>query len=73
MNDPDTFLVLAGSALGALGLASIALLRAWNGWLELKRLELGGDPAQPSRSRAEVARLRERVRRLEAIANGAEV
>ena len=73
MSDPETVLIVAGASLAALGLATLVLLRAWNAWLELKRLELGGDPAQPSRSRAEVARLRERVRRLEAIANGAEL
>ena len=73
MNDPDSLLTLAAAGFAALGLASVALLKAWNGWLALKRLELGGDGQASSRGRSEVARLRERVRRLEAIANGAEL
>jgi hypothetical protein len=73
MDDAATLLALSGTAFAAAGLTSFALLRAWNGWLELKRLELGGDPARPARGRAELTRLRERVRRLEAIANGAEL
>jgi len=50
------------------------------GWLELKRLELrqkaamsGNVPAPSTGSRIEVADLKERVRKLEAIAAGIEL
>lgn len=74
MNDPASLAALTGSGLLAVGLASAALLKAWHGWLELRRTELasrGGDARRPGR-RKEVAELRERVRRLEAIASGAD-
>jgi hypothetical protein len=49
-------------------------LKAWNGWLELKRFELTHDAADrtlpPATGRIELADLRERVRKLEAIAAG---
>ena len=72
--DPLTMVVLAASVLGGLGAASIAALRAWNGWLELKRFELTHDMADrtlPAASgRIEMADLKERIRKLEAIAAG---
>jgi hypothetical protein len=60
-------------AIGAC-LAAAALLKAWNGWLELKRLQLStrrssGGSAVAS-ARIELADLKERVRRLEAISDG---
>ena len=72
--DPVTMGVLAASILGGLGAASIAGLKAWNGWLELKRFELTHDAADrhlPAASgRIEMADLKERIRKLEAIAAG---
>lgn len=72
MQDPISLVALSAFALAALGLSSAALLKAWHGWLELKRLELGGGTSGNSRSpaRTELKTLRERVRRLEAIASG---
>jgi hypothetical protein len=77
------------TAVLAAGLLSLAILtvagafalKAWNGWLDLRKLELarGGptnDPAgEPAigpvtGGRIEIADLRERVRKLEAIAAG---
>jgi hypothetical protein len=73
MDDPVSLLALSGTVLLALGLASAAGLRAWHGWLELRRLDLARyGPGQPSPGR-ELGELRARVRRLEAIANGAEL
>ena len=46
--DPMTIGVLAASILVGLGAASIAGLKAWNGWLELKRMELTHDAARPA-------------------------
>ena len=74
MMDPVTIGVLAASLLAGLGAASWAGLKAWSGWLELKKMELthmAGDRGLPPASgRIEVADLKERVRKLEAIAAG---
>jgi hypothetical protein len=75
MTDPASLAALTGSGLLAVGLASAALLRAWHGWLELRRMEIGsrgGRPASNAAPRPELAELRARVRRLEAIASGGE-
>jgi hypothetical protein len=69
MNDPALLVALSASGLIAVGLASAAGLRGWSGWLELRRLELGGRRGGPA-PRIEIADLRARVRRLEAIADG---
>ena len=72
--DPMSIGLLSASLLAGLGGASWAGLRAWNGWLELKRFELTHDAADrtlpPASGRIEIADLRERVRKLEAIAAG---
>ncbi|MEA3010166.1 MAG: hypothetical protein QOJ91_1858 [Sphingomonadales bacterium] len=74
MDDPASLAALTGSGLLAVGLLSAALLKAWHGWLELRRMELAarGGGLRP-RGRLEVADLRERVRRLEAIASGGDI
>ena len=71
MNDPAILVALCASGLLAVGLASAVGLRGWAGWLELRRLELGG--RRTDGRRPELADLRARVRRLEAIADGGEV
>lgn len=72
MNDPMTTLTVAGAALAGLGIATFAALRGWQGWLDLRRLELAGgnsrEPRSPAGEMIEVADLKERVRKLEAIA-----
>ena len=76
MSDTDMIIaVMAGLAAFLIGVA--ALLRGWSSWLELKRAQLdgGGGSARAGPSpgqRIELAALKERVRRLEAIANGVE-
>ena len=72
MNDPASLAALSGSGLLAIGLLSAALLKAWHGWLELRRVELDSrrGPGKSSASRPELADLRARVRRLETIASG---
>ena len=75
MTDPASLAALSASGLLAVGLASAALLKAWHGWLELRRAEIdrrGGGARRPG-GRREVSELRERVRRLEAIASGGDV
>lgn len=75
--DPVTIAVLAVSIILGLAGASLAGLRAWNGWLELKRFELTHDAGDrtlpPASGRIELADLRERVRKLEAIAAGIDI
>lgn len=74
--DPTALIALASMGLVGLSVATGAALKGWTGWLELKRLELtsGRLPSKPSAplSRIEVSDLKERVRKLEAIANGAD-
>ena len=59
--------------------ASIALLKAWNGWLALKRLEIDASRSPDTENvdspagRISLADLRQRVRRLEAIAEGIDI
>jgi hypothetical protein len=69
--------VLSASVIAGLGGASIAGLKAWNGWLELKKMELtqvaGERGLPPAGGRIEMADLKERVRKLEAIAAGIDI
>lgn len=72
MNDPMTTMTIAGAALAGLGIATFAALRGWQSWLDVRRLELAGgrsgEPRSPASEMIEVADLKERVRKLEAIA-----
>ena len=66
MSDAAVSLALLGLAAIALALASMAALR---GWLDLRRAAIGSSPP-PAPARSELSALRERIRRLEAIAEG---
>jgi len=75
-----TSLILAATALAITAILCLASLRAWNGWLALKRLELdrarsdGADRAEDDIGvRIELAAVRERLKKLEAIASGVEL
>jgi hypothetical protein len=74
MMEPLSMALLAVSTLIGLGLASVAALKGWQGWLDLKRYELAHLAADrtmpPAGNRIELADLKERVRKLEAIAAG---
>ncbi len=72
MTDPASLVALSASGVLAVALASAAALRGWSEWLELRRVELGRGRPGPGR-RSELAELRARVRRLEAIADGADL
>ncbi len=73
MGDPLTMITVASASLAGLSIATFAGLRGWQGWLEVKRLELAGSVRHERRSPAgdmiEMADLRERVRKLESIAS----
>ena len=75
--DPITITVLSVSIILGLTGAALAGLKAWNGWLELKKMELtqaiGDRGLPPASGRIEMADLRERVRKLEAIAAGIDI
>ena len=76
MTDPTISLILAAAALAGLLVVAIAGLKAWRDWLAIRRLELEGRrPAEaaPPGARIELADLRERVRKLEAIAAGVDL
>lgn len=83
-NDPNLYLTLAVSGLAGLGMVTAAGLSGWRGWLALKHQELQRRTTGPSAdqtpaplpsaaSRIEVADLKERIRKLEAIAAGVDL
>lgn len=76
MNGMLTTMIIAVAALAGFVLLVAALLRGWSDWLALKRAELDAHDQAPSSAtpaaRIEIADLKARVRRLEAIANGVE-
>ncbi|HET9397291.1 MAG TPA: hypothetical protein VFO45_00570 [Sphingomicrobium sp.] len=72
--EPVTAALIGASVLLAIGLASLVGLKGWQAWLDFKRLELasqtGDHGLPPATGRIELADLKERVRKLEAIAAG---
>ncbi len=74
MIDATSLITIASAGIVGLGIVSTAMLRGWSGWLQVRRLQIEGKrrPGPPSQSgvRSEIAALKERVRRLEAIASG---
>lgn len=80
MTDPNFYITIAGTALAGLAMLSYAMLTGWRGWLsfKLEQLHAVGDghagPALPNASaRIEIADLKERIRKLEAIAAGVDL
>jgi len=75
--EPLTLVVLSASIIVGLAGVGLAALKAWGGWLELKKMELtqiaGERGLPPATGRIEMADLKERVRKLEAIAAGIDI
>lgn len=79
----DPTIVIAAACLFGICIIAFVLLRAWQGWLELKRQELdrrlrGPGPeieggAGVGAARIELADMKERIKKLEAIASGVEL
>ena len=71
----------AAIALAGLSIVSLVALRGWRDWIQLKREELAAGHAAPAQdtgiphagSRIEIADLKERLRKLEAIAAGVDL
>ncbi|HEY5720956.1 MAG TPA: hypothetical protein VIT45_01410 [Allosphingosinicella sp.] len=79
MGETATALVWAGGAVAAISILCFAGLKAWRGWLELRREEIAarGDAEEQAKpemgARIELADVRERLRKLEAIARGVDL
>lgn len=77
----EPLFVIAAAALVGLVIVVAALLRAWQGWLALKERELDrsgapdreGQGAPLGAARIELSDLKERIRKLEAIASGVDL
>lgn len=83
----DPIFVIAATCVVGISVVALALLKGWQGWLELKREELDRPSGVPAHSyapeieggagvgaaRIEVADLKERIKKLEAIASGVEL
>lgn len=78
MQDPIFWLTISGAGLLGLVILAWTALSGWRGWLELERIKLEGRREQPlapapAAARIELADLKERVRKLEAIAAGVDL
>ena len=82
MTDPIVWSVITGGSFAGLVVVTVAALKGWRDWIGLQRFALdrgrttnqdaaGGVPS--SAARIELADLRERVRKLEAIAAGVDL
>ena len=77
--DPNFYIITGAFAVLCVGIVSTISLRGWRDWIALKHAELsvvqqGSDSPVPSAtSRIEVADLKERVKKLEAIAAGIDI
>lgn len=79
MSEP---IILSAASILAIAIVAFAMLKAWHGWLALKERELERGRA-PQReidtgsamggARIEIADLKERIRKLEAIASGVDL
>lgn len=68
MEAHSTTIILAVFGFVAFAATLLALLKGWQEWLALKRLELGRAAPTIGEERVDIAELRVRVRQLEAIA-----
>jgi len=81
MTDPIMWTAISGASVAGIVVVSIATLKGWRDWIALQRLSIEGrgHGAEPGNSgpnptaRIELADLKERVRKLEAIAAGVDL
>lgn len=80
MTEATFWLAIAVTGLAGLIIVTQAALKGWRGWLDLRKAELDSHrdaqtaaaPPSPA-SRIELADLKERIRKLEAIAAGVDL
>ena len=70
MTDPAALLALVSTGTLAIGVTAVATLKAWHEWLELRRIQIEKGKGRGTLRRTELTDLRDRVKRLEMIANG---
>ncbi len=73
--DPNFYLIICAAALASVAVVANIALRGWRDWIALKHAELQSQHGQEAphvstTARIEVADLKERVKKLEAIAAG---
>lgn len=82
MTDPSFYITMATAGLAGLGMVTVAGLSGWRGWLAYKAQELAtvreaatgtGATVPTASARIEIADLKERIRKLEAIAAGVDL
>lgn len=81
MTDPIMWTAVSGASFAGLVVVTIAALKGWRDWIGLQRMAIEGRPGASdpqagvpsSAARIELADLRERVRKLEAIAAGVDL
>ena len=72
-------IIWAGALIAVSGMICLAGLKGWRSWIKLRRFEIsaGKAPAEapelPPAVRIEMAHLKERLRKLEAIARGVDL
>ena len=75
----STYLIVSAASLGGLLIVTLGVLNGWRGWLDLKARELDRLPREVEHStatgmaRIELSDLKERIRKLEAIAAGVDL
>jgi hypothetical protein len=72
-------IIWAGALVAVTGMVCLSALKGWRSWIELRRLEISAAkvgaeaPELPPTVRIEVAHVKERLRKLEAIARGVDL
>lgn len=75
----SAYFVVSATSLSGLAIVTIAMLKGWRDWLDLKGRELDRMPREieggiaHGGARIELADLKERIRKLEAIAAGVDL
>ncbi|MEO5586090.1 MAG: hypothetical protein ABIQ81_00185 [Novosphingobium sp.] len=75
----SAYLIVSAASLAGLLILAVAALKGWRGWLELKARELDRHPREieggstAGMARIELSNLKERIRKLEAIAAGVDL
>jgi hypothetical protein len=68
-------MILASACVLIVAMLCLTLLRVWRSWLDLRRLEMAqrSEVRDDAGVRIELAAVKERIRKLEAIASGVEL